>query len=50
MQDFDPKMLRKLASRYRERAKSEPDRAELFVEIATDMEAYAKRSPSPSQR
>ena len=47
MERFDPAMLRKLAARYRERALSEPDKAELFAEIARDMEAHAERAASP---
>ena len=44
MQDFDPAMLRKLAARYKERARDEPGMADLFTEIANDMEAHARRS------
>jgi hypothetical protein len=43
MQDFDPSMLRRLASRYRARARNEPEQAELFSQIADDMEADARR-------
>ena len=43
MHDFDPAVLRRLAARYRERALSEPEMAELFHEIADDMEAHARR-------
>jgi hypothetical protein len=42
MQTFDPKMLRRLAARYRERAESEPEMARVFTEIARDMEAHAE--------
>lgn len=42
MRTFDPAMLRRLASKYRERAKTEPDRASLFLEIARDMETHAR--------
>jgi hypothetical protein len=41
MDSFDPKLLRRLANRYLERAKSEPDKARIFLEIAKDMEAHA---------
>jgi hypothetical protein len=50
MQDFDPALLRKLASRYRERAKDEPERAALFAEIANDMELHARRAETPSRQ
>lgn len=40
---FDPKLLRKLAANYRRRAKSEPSKARLFLEIAVEMEAEAAR-------
>ena len=50
MQDFDPAMLRRLAYRYRERARIEPERAELFIEIASDMEAHAQRTEEPTRR
>lgn len=50
MYDFDPVVLRRLAARYRERAKSEPDKAKLFAEIANDMEAHAERVSPSSKR
>lgn len=43
MHDLEPSMLRRLASRYRDRARSEPDKAQLFEQIANDMEADARR-------
>ena len=45
---FDPKLLRKLAALYRQRAASEPTRATTFLEIASDMEAEAQRQESKS--
>lgn len=42
VQQFDPAILRQLAARYRERAKAEPEQAELFESIAADMEAHAQ--------
>jgi hypothetical protein len=42
MEQFDPAILRRLAARYRQRAKTEPGKAELFEGIAADMEAYAR--------
>jgi len=44
MKDFDPILLRRLAARYRERAKSEPESSAVFQEIARDMEAHARRA------
>jgi hypothetical protein len=42
MEQFDPAILRRLAARYRQRAKTEPGKAELFEGIPADMEAYAR--------
>lgn len=42
MQNYDPKLLRKLAATYRDRATTEPDKARVFLEIASDMEAHAR--------
>ena len=42
MYSYDPKLLRKLAATYRNRAAVEPDRARTFLEIADDMEAHAR--------
>lgn len=41
MQDYDPKLLRKLAANYRARAQTEPEMASTFREIARGMEARA---------
>jgi hypothetical protein len=41
MHNHDPKMLRKLAATYRPRAITEPGRANVFLEIAKDMEKHA---------
>jgi hypothetical protein len=49
MQTFDPKMLRRLAPRYRERADSEPEKARVFTEIARDMEAHAALTEQQQQ-
>ena len=43
MHTYDPKLLRKLAATYRERAVSEPEKALIFLEIADDMESHARR-------
>lgn len=50
MHKFDPVVLRRLAARYRERATTEPEKAELFLEIAADMEAHAERTEDLSKR
>ena len=49
MHTFDPAILRKLAARYRERAATEPSKAELFLEIARDMETHAEQAQELSQ-
>lgn len=41
MHNHDPKILRKLATTYRARATTEPERASVFLEIAKDMEKHA---------
>jgi hypothetical protein len=43
MHTYDPKVLRRLAATYRKRATTEPDKANLFLEIARDMEFHADR-------
>ena len=43
MHTYDPKLLRKLAATYRARATTEPHKARVFLEIANDMEAHARR-------
>lgn len=43
MHNYDPEMLRKLAATYRGRAITEPDKARVFLEIASDMESHARR-------
>ena len=49
MQTFDPEILRKLAARYRERAVTEPSKAEPFLEIARDMETHAEQAQELSE-
>jgi hypothetical protein len=49
MNTFEPAILRRLAARYRERAVTEPDKAEVFVQIAKDMEAHAAQAEQPSE-
>lgn len=49
MNTFDPALLRRLAARYRERAKTELDKAHVFMEIADDMEAHAERAEQPRE-
>ena len=49
MHTFDPEILRKLAARYRERAVTEPSKAELFLEIARDMETHAEQAQELSE-
>lgn len=44
MHTFDPEILRRLAARYRERAITEPSKAELFLAIARDMETHAEQA------
>lgn len=41
MQQHDPKFLRSLAASYRARTKTEPYQANVFLEIADDMERHA---------
>jgi hypothetical protein len=49
MHTFDPEILQKLAARYRERAGREPAKAELFLEIARDMETHAEQAQELSE-
>ena len=49
MHTFDSEILRKLATRYRERAVTEPSKAELFLEIARDMETHAEQAKELSE-
>lgn len=40
--EFDPKELRKLAAQYRARSLAEPEVADMFLEIAKDIESEAE--------
>ena len=46
MTQIDPKVLRKLAADYRERASAEPQKARAFLDIAKGLEADAARLES----
>ena len=46
---FNPEMFRKLAARYRERAVTEPSKAEPFLEIARDMETHTEQAKELSE-